>query len=301
VKIDWAGHIENGFYTLGHPSVPVYLMDGKFPALFDAGFTGLANAYVQAIKSVLGERRPAYLFITHAHWDHIGSAGIFKRIWPEMKIVASKESRKILSKPSVIERVISLNKEALKALEEWGMLPYSEVVFESFEIDEILNPDESYGLDEDLTVQGFPSPGHTRDFVTYWIPKRRILIASEAVGCDNTPEFLVDYDIYIRDIQRFMAMNPRVLCTGHQLVLTGEDVQVYLKRAWEIAENYRKRVERFLEDGKDVEEIVEAIKQWEWDPKPFPKQPLETYLMNTRQRVVVLKKRWEARFSAGKT
>jgi glyoxylase-like metal-dependent hydrolase (beta-lactamase superfamily II) len=273
----------------------------KFPALFDAGFTGLANAYVQAIKSVLGERRPAYLFITHAHWDHIGSAGIFKRIWPEMKIVASKESRKILLKPSVIERVISLNKEALKALEEWGMLPYSEVVFESFEIDEILNPDESYGLDEDLTVQGFPSPGHTRDFVTYWIPKRRILIASEAVGCDNTPEFLVDYDIYIRDIQRFMAMNPRVLCTGHQLVLTGEDVQVYLKRAWEIAENYRKRVERFLEDGKDVEEIVEAIKQWEWDPKPFPKQPLETYLMNTRQRVVVLKKRWEARFSAGKT
>ena len=301
MKIDWAGHIENGFYTLGHPSVPVYLMDGKFPALFDAGFTGLANAYVQAIKSVLGERRPAYLFITHAHWDHIGSAGIFKRIWPEMKIVASKESRKILLKPSVIERVISLNKEALKALEEWGMLPYSEVVFESFEIDEILNPDESYGLDEDLTVQGFPSPGHTRDFVTYWIPKRRILIASEAVGCDNTPEFLVDYDIYIRDIQRFMAMNPRVLCTGHQLVLTGEDVQVYLKRAWEIAENYRKRVERFLEDGKDVEEIVEAIKQWEWDPKPFPKQPLETYLMNTRQRVVVLKKRWEARFSAGKT
>ncbi len=47
-----------------------------------------------------------------------------------------------------------------------------------------------------------------------------------------------------------------------------------------------------LAAGKDVEEIVQDLKEVEWDPKPFPKQPLMTYLMNTERRVRILKRRW---------
>ncbi len=293
--IEDVGQIEDGFYALGHPSVPVYLMDGRFPALFDAGFTALANLYIQAIKGVLGERAPAFLFLTHAHWDHIGAAGIFKETWPEMKIVASEKTREIISKPSVVERVDSLNREALGALRDWGVALLHRGAFVPFMVDEILVPWKSYQVGENVTIQGFPSPGHTRDFVVYWIPERKILIASEAVGCDDVPEFLVDYDTYVRDIKRFMKMAPRVLCTGHQRVVTGEDVRHYLGNALQTAENYRCFVERYLEAGESVEEISERVKRMEWDRKTFPKQPLEPYIINTRQRVLTLKERWERR------
>ena len=295
--IDKVGPIKDGFYTLGHPSVPVYLMDGDSPALFDAGFTGLSDLYVEAVRGVLGDRSPTYLFLTHAHWDHVGSAGIFRQVWPEMKIVASRETREILSRPAVIERVTALNCQALDALREWGLETFSEVPFIPFRIDEVLSSSGSYGLGREATVTWFPSPGHTRDFTVYWISEKRILVASEAVGCNDVPEFLVNYDVYLTHIERFMAMDPQVLCTGHMLVLTGPDVQIYLRRAWKIAEEYRRFVESCLGKGLSVEEIIREIKRREWDRRAFPKQPLEAYLINTRQRVEVLKKRWRRRLS----
>ncbi len=299
--IDKVGPIKNGFYALGHASVPVYLMDGKFPALFDAGFVGLSHLYIQAIKEVLGERTPVYLFLTHAHWDHIGSAGIFKRTWPDMKIVASRITREILARPGVIDRVISLNQQALDALREWGVTPFYEGPFIPFEIDEILGSSKSYPVASDATVEWFASPGHTRDFTVYWIPEKGILIASEAAGCDNVPEFLVDYDVYEGGIKKFIDLDPRVLCTGHLLVLTGSDVREYLTRSWETAEEYRRFVEERLERGESVDEIIEQIKGIDWDEKPFPKQPLEAYLLNTRQRVLTLKERWEKGLSNRKS
>jgi hypothetical protein len=70
-------------------------------------------------------------------------------------------------------------------------------------------------------------------------------------------------------------------------------VREYLSRSLETAETYRRFVGGHLERGESVEEIVERIKRVEWDKKAFPKQPLEAYLINTRQRVITLKERWE--------
>ena len=121
-----------------------------------------------------------------------------------MKIVVSRETREILSRPGVLDRVVALNHQALEALREWGVIPFYEGPFIPFEIDEVLVPSRSYTVAGDTTVEWFPSPGHTRDFTVYWIPERRILVASEAAGCDNVPEFLVDYDTYVEDIKKSM-------------------------------------------------------------------------------------------------
>ncbi len=288
--INWTGQIENDFYALGHPSVPVYLMDGENPALFDAGFTGLAELYLREIKNVLGTRTPVYLFLTHAHWDHVGSAGVFKRAWPNLKIIASQETKNLLSKPSVIHRITQLNREGLTSLREWKVNPLYEKPFLPFEIDEVLSQERPFRVGRDIVVTGISSPGHTRDFSVYVIPEKKLMIASEAVGCNEVPEFLVDYNAYLKGIKLFMAMNPKILCTGHMLVLTGEDVQPYLKEALKIARTFQHLVKKSLMEGKAEDEIVVEIKKREWDPKPFPKQPLRTYLMNTKQRVKLLKK-----------
>ena len=99
MRINWTGKVSNEFYVLGHSAAPVFLLDGPAPVLFDAGFTSLARVYESDIRKILDLRSPVYLFLTHAHWDHIGSAAYFKALWPNMRIACSSLGQKILTRP----------------------------------------------------------------------------------------------------------------------------------------------------------------------------------------------------------
>ncbi len=120
MRINRTGKIADDFYVLGHSAVPIYLLDGPAPLLFDAGFTGLLNLYEKAIKNVLGNRTPAFLFLTHSHWDHVGTAAYLKEIWPEMKIAGSLESSKILDRSGALSQIKTLNQGALEVLRQLG-------------------------------------------------------------------------------------------------------------------------------------------------------------------------------------
>ena len=87
MRVTKKGKIVDDFYVMGHANVPVYLLDGPKPALFDAGFMALAKCYEQDIKKILGSRSPAYLFLTHSHFDHVGAAGYLKKVWPDLRTI----------------------------------------------------------------------------------------------------------------------------------------------------------------------------------------------------------------------
>ena len=89
MRVTKKGKIIDDFYVLGHANFPVYLLDGPKPALFDAGFMALAKCYEQDIKKILGSRSPAYLFLTHSHFDHVGAACYLKKVWPDLQIAGS--------------------------------------------------------------------------------------------------------------------------------------------------------------------------------------------------------------------
>lgn len=291
MHIDRTGEIAESFYVVGSYQVPVYLLDGPVPVLFDAGFSALTPLYVHDIKAILGSRTPAFLFLTHAHFDHVGAAGHFKRIWPEMRIAGSAKTREILSSPGAVRLIKSLNREGARALSLWGINPGHEASFEPFELDLVLNHGKTLEQGPDCHVEVVHSPGHTWDFLSYWVPEKKILIASEAVGCDDgtghiVSEFLVDYDVYIRSMKNLAGLDPQILCPGHRVVLTGLDVKDYLSRSLEEATLYVKMVEEFLDaEQGNIEKVARRVKALEWDTNPLPKQPEPAYMINTRVRV----------------
>jgi len=291
MKITRTGKVVEGFYALGHASVPVYLLDGPAPVLFDSGFTGLSGKYVDDIRNVLKARSPEFLFLTHAHWDHVGAAGVFKKNWPGLKIAASEETARLLARPKVTQTITALNQSALGALRKWGVTPLNKTPFTPFGIELYISENKPLKPFPGLSVVGIFTPGHTRDFVAYWIPERKILIASEAAGCDEVPEFLINYDAYMAGLDFFMKLDAQVLCVGHQLVVTGEDIGPYLREVRNIAERYCACVENLLKSGEDIKDIVARVKEKEWDVKDYPKQPEQAYLMNTEVRVRTLKNR----------
>jgi 2-aminobenzoylacetyl-CoA thioesterase len=300
MRFQQTGKLTGDFYVVGSSQMPVYLLDGSVPALFDAGLTAFAEIYVRDIKKILQNRTPGYLFLTHAHFDHIGAAGYFKRIWPDLVIVGSVQSRDIIARPGAVKSIAALNMTSNDLAIASGLTPIIDTPFEPFTIDSVAGPEQRFDIGPNLTVQALHTPGHTRDFTTYWIEAKKILVASEAVGCQGrlghfNTEFLVNYDSYLNNIFRLSELNVDVLCPGHELVLTGTDVGAHLRRSLAHAREYLVMAEAFLRETKgDIDSTMVKIKAVEWDPRPWPKQIEQAYLLNTRQRVLTVWERMQA-------
>ncbi len=289
--IQETGEICNGFYVVGSADVPVYLLDSTVPVLFDAGLTAGAFIYEAGIRQILGERIPEYLFLTHSHFDHVGSVSYFKDIWPGLKVGGSARCSEILQKPKAIRLMRDLNFEGTQTIKGSGLEPLNEKGFESFELDIIVQPNQTIGFAPGLSVVALNTPGHTWDFMSYWIPEKNILIASEAVATYETrgylqPEFLVDFDAYIESLKVLKKLGAKILCPGHYAVFTEEDAIAHIENSFHAMTVYLIMTEKFLVQEKgEIEKVVELVKKVEWDPRPWPKQPESAYLLNTWPRV----------------
>jgi len=51
--INRTGKIIDDLYMVGHPAMPVYLLDGEKPAIFDAGLAFLGNLYTDEIRQII--------------------------------------------------------------------------------------------------------------------------------------------------------------------------------------------------------------------------------------------------------
>lgn len=285
------GEIGDGFYVVGSASVPVYLLDGPVPVLFDAGMTAGAFLYEAGIRQVLGNRVPEYLFLTHSHFDHVGSVSYFKSIWPGLQIGGSVRCSEVLQKPKAIQLLRDLNVDGVKVIKASGVGPINENRFESFQLDILVQPDQTLEIAPGLRVVALNTPGHTWDFMSYWIPEKKILVASEAVAIYEAngymqPEFLVDFDAYIESLKRLKKLGAKIVCSGHHAAFTDEDAVSHIENSLHAATDYRIMAEKFLvQVNGEVERAVELVKKTEWDPRPWPKQPESAYLLNTWSRV----------------
>jgi len=296
MKYSQTGKVIDNFYVVGNSTVPVYLLDGPTPVLFDAGLTAMARMYEADLRKILGHRAPAYLFLTHSHFDHIGAAAYLKRIYPTMRIGGSKRTQEILQRENAIQLIRSLNEEAQRSLEasnEGWVYPGR---FEPFDMDLALEGGETIDIGSNGHLEVMNTPGHTWDFMSYWAPEKSLLIASEAVGCDDGSgyiytEFLVDYDAYVGSLSRLSRIDADILCQGHRVVFTGSDARTHMDRSLEQAPRFLAMVRAFLEEEKgDVDRTVARVKAVEWDPKPWPKQTESAYDINTRVRVEAIRR-----------
>jgi glyoxylase-like metal-dependent hydrolase (beta-lactamase superfamily II) len=73
------GKIIDDLYLVGHPAMPVYLLDGQRPAIFDAGLAFLGRLYVNGIREIIDRRDLHYCFLSHSHFDHCGSVAVLKK------------------------------------------------------------------------------------------------------------------------------------------------------------------------------------------------------------------------------
>ncbi|MGB7918613.1 MAG: MBL fold metallo-hydrolase [Desulfobacterales bacterium] len=285
------GKICDDFFVVGHPAIPIYLLDGPQPVIFDAGLTLLGELYTTEIEKILGSRTPAFCFLTHAHFDHCGAVAVFKKRYPRMAVVAAHKAGEILKRPSAVERIRYLNLAAEVLVAQIGVTGTPGAHFEPFEIDRFVQEGDRIEIATGCRVEVIASPGHTWDCLSYRISDRNILLSSEAAGQPDRTGYIVtdclaDYDCYLASLRQLKALAPDVLCPGHIFVYSAEDAAAYLERAQAACIDFFNLVAVCAkEENEDVDRIKQRIMAHEYDINPGPKQPEPAYLINLEARI----------------
>ncbi len=292
------GSVRDLFYVTGLAPFPVYLLDGRKPILFEAGVACAGKLYGQEIQSALGAKEPEILFLTHAHWDHCGAASYLKSIFPSLMIATSRTSADILKRQHARELINRLNKSAKLAIAALPGVDSSQLVdgvFRPFEVDMELKDGELIELEEGLSLEVLATPGHTRDLMSYYIPQKNILIASEASGCLDSigniiTQFLADYDAYLSSLKRLADLPVEILCQGHRMVFVGrEEVRAFFTRSITATIRFKERVDDLLEtEAGSIDRVVGRIKAEQYDINEGIKQPERAYLLNLKTQVTHL-------------
>ena len=282
------------FYLLGYPATPVFLWDGPEPVLFEGGFACLAPVYLEQARQVLGERAPAWLLISHVHYDHCGAAGWFQEAWPGLKIAAAPKAARIIERPNAIKLISQLSQMAAEFIATLRQAEVNRAAFRPFTLSRTLEDGEVLALAGDRRVEVLATPGHTWDMLSYYLPQIKTLLASETVGTQSpegyiTSEFLVSYKAYVASIERLVDLDLELLCQGHHLMHQGQEAHEFIANSLAAAQQFKDWTLRLLEqEHGNQEKVVELVRMGEYDPLPQPKQPLPAYMLNLQARVKCL-------------
>jgi len=288
---DKTGEVRDGFFVTGWSHNPIYLLKGKRPVLFDGGLALLGRVYREAITSVLNGDFPNMVFITHVHFDHCGAVPYLKKAFPGLEAAASQKAKDILKRPNAINLIRKLSESSEQLLSEFGEESLCREPFDPFEVDLILQDGDVVEVEEGLTVKVLSTPGHTWDFMSYYVPEKKILVASESAGCALSSGYissdsLADFGVYLKSLKRLASLDAQILCQGHRYVYLDEDVGAFFERSLRSALEFKTMVEEYwLKEKGDLRRVVQKIKQTEYDPLPTPKQSEPAFVINLEARI----------------
>ncbi|HET6488427.1 MAG TPA: MBL fold metallo-hydrolase [Syntrophales bacterium] len=288
--IEKAGKIIDGLYALSDIDLPAYLVAAKTPSLFDAGITFMGPGYLKEIRQYLGdENRLRWLFITHAHFDHSGTAPFLKRHIPGLKVAASRLASEIFKKPNAVNLIQSLSRD----YEDQHKTRFGSenIAFDHLEVDRVLEDGETVDLGDGWTFKVIATPGHTRDGLSFYFPGAKALICGEAAGVPDRnfrihPEFLASYRDYVTSLEKLAALDVEIIMLSHHYVLTGADARGYLKNSLERTFAFADRIRNYLDDsGGNQESVVKRIFKEDHQDTGAIQQAERPYLINLAAKV----------------
>lgn len=287
--IESKGKIADDFYALGEPALPAYLFLAKEAVLFDAGMTFMGPRYLQELKGLLGDPPSvSYLFLTHSHFDHCGAAPFLQRNIPGLKIVASKLAVEVWQKPKAIQFIQNLSRDMEERFS--SQIKDQDVSFRGLAVEQTLNDGEEVTLPDGTKIQALATPGHTKDALSFYLPKSKTLIAGEAVGSldrnfNIRPVFLSSYQDYLHSLKKLQNFEISFLVLGHFYALRG-DIKGFLNKALKATAEFALRISRELDSlGGDQEAVVRKIFQEDYVKKKLIPQEERPFLINLAAQV----------------
>jgi len=290
--LEQTGKICDGLYATGHNVMPAFLLASPTPVLFDAGVAAIGPLYLKDIELYLGRTDTLkYLLLTHSHYDHCGAIPFLQEKIPGLKIGANAHAAKILQKPNAVELIRTLNSNFAKVFKDF--IGDENISFNPVEVDLLLKEGDELDFGEGWTVRVIETPGHTRDSLSFHIPKIKAAIVGEAAGVFHNnginPQFSSSYSDYVTSLEKLTTLDIDILALGHRYIVTGDDIGRYLKDSIETTVSFKSHIEEYLDRfNSDREKVVEAILEEVYDKTVLKQQDATSFSINLRAQVRVV-------------
>ena len=283
-------------HFIGSPMVCNFIVEAPKAALIDAGYTVSAPGIEADLIRILGSANALqFLFLTHSHYDHVGSVAFLKRLNPDLIVAGHPHIQKVFDNPRAMALIRSLNDQA----ERFAHLPEEyrgKTRIESLALDHKVADGEIFDLGTGITLQAFYSPGHTRDCTWYYLLPDRVLFGGDGLGVytgDGSvmAEFTSSFENLMTSLRKLQTLDIEVLALPHSGVVSGKrDAEAHIQKTLEENQRYHDRILRGLEEhNNSIQAVVDDMTREEYETRGIY-QPEEAFRLNLEAMVRVVKR-----------
>jgi glyoxylase-like metal-dependent hydrolase (beta-lactamase superfamily II) len=249
---------------LGSNEFNIYLVRGEKCALIEGGVSTQFPFLLKQLEYLkISPRDIDYLIVLHSHADHIMTFPPLQENFPWMQVAASTKSKRSLNDERLVgkfkESDLWIAQSLFKAGLGDGMVHQSSSL--SFPMNLSFKEGDQIDLSNGVKLKVLETPGHSPDAISLYFEDDGILFVSDTVGLYYPPDYIKPnyfYNLAIHEasLQRIQNLRAKVLCKGHQGVVTGEkEVKHYIQIAFDGIENFKKYVREALNAGRDVNDL----------------------------------------------
>ena len=263
--------IAKNLWMLGTAEYPVF-------CFLDAGECVIFEASVSAVAPVIARQMAALgiapdsvkqVVITHAHPDHVMGVPVFRKLFPNVTVLASALAAKTLAIEKAVSFFCKVDQVLTASLKTAGSITEAEQAQPPAEMQ--IAVDRTIKADDTVTTGGarfavLETPGHSDCSLSFHEPDRGILIISDVTGYYMPehhwwwPNYFTSYAATLDSMRRLAGLKAEVLCLSHNAVIQGtEEIGACFKSALSATEAYHQRIVDEARSGKPVRALAEQL------------------------------------------
>jgi len=249
---------------LGSSEFNIYLVRGEKCALIEGGVSTQLPFLLKQLEYLkISPRDIDYLIVLHSHADHIMTFPPLQETFPWMQVAASTKSKRSLNDEKLVgkfkESDLWIAQSLFKAGLGDGMIYQSSSL--RFPMNLSFEEGDQIDLGNGVKLKVLETPGHSPDAISLYFEDAGILFVSDTVGLYYPPDYIkpnyfYNLSIHKASLQRIQNIRAKVLCKGHQGVVTGEkEVQDCIQMAFNGIEDFKEYVLEALNAGRDENDV----------------------------------------------
>lgn len=268
-------HIERGgiiirltenVWQFGNRHFNIFVVGQTEGAIIECAVTGGVYNFRQQWKQWNTQPDIRYLFISHAHFDHVCGVPELQAMFPEADVCSSMEAQRLLGKAKIMDNFFAQDEEMTGVLAREGIVPegLASPQIEPISIDRVIEGGEQLKLKGDVTLQVIDALGHSPCSLAFYLPQEQVMFIGDAGGfqiSDDTifPIFFQDYRLFIETLQRLSGYPTRILATPHEKIWLNHDIPAFYDRALNAAQTAFVNIERMLDQGWAEADILDNL------------------------------------------